>query len=405
MKMKVAYIVSRFPHLPETFILREMIALEEMDFGIELFPLIVQKQKVIHPESKPWMRRLHHFRIFSLGTLGVNVRTMLQKPLLYFSTLFQVVWGNLRSPKFLLRTMYIFPVAVRMADEMKEMGVEHIHAHYATHPALAALIVSKLTAIPFSITVHAHDIYVNRTMLLPKLKDAVFIRSISNFNKKFLIDLYGDWLADKIFVVHCGIDMNKYKPANIKGDGDFRIISVGSLQEYKGHIYLVEACKALAGRGIPFRCKIVGGGELRDPLNDLIRAYELSGQVELLGPKTEDEVADLLAEAECFVLPSVITREGKMEGIPVVLMEALANKLPVIASDISGIPELIVDGITGLLVPQGDPQALAEKMIWVSKNRNEASIMAESGYQKVKDAFSIEKVIVQLQELFIKYQK
>lgn len=405
MKMKVAYIVSRFPHLPETFILREMIALEQMDFDIELFPLIVQKQKVIHMESKPWMRRLHHFSLFSLSTLGANMRTMLQKPLRYFSTLFQIIWGNLHSLKFLLRALYIFPVAVRMADETKVMGIEHIHAHYATHPALAALIISKLTSIPFSITVHAHDIFVNRTMLLPKLKEAVFIRAISDFNKQYLIDIYGGWLANKIYVVHCGIQLNKYETAHKKIGEDFRIISIGSLQEYKGHIYLIEACKALTERGIPYQCRIVGEGELRDPLNKFIRALGISGQVELMGPKTEDEVVALLAEVECFVLPSVVTRKGKMEGIPVVLMEALANKLPVIASNISGIPELIVDGITGLLVPQRDSRALAEKMIWVSKNRNEASKMAESGYQKVKDAFNIEKVIVQLQELFIKYHK
>jgi glycosyltransferase involved in cell wall biosynthesis len=311
----------------------------------------------------------------------------------------------LRSPKFLLRALYIFPVAVRMAGEMEALGVDQIHAHYATHPALTAWIISRLTDIPFSITVHAHDIYVNRTMLLPKLKDAAFIRAISDFNKKFLIDLYGDWLADKIQVVHCGIHLDKYKPADIKADGDFRIISVGSLQKYKGHTYLLRACKILAEQGSPFQCKIVGGGKLRDSLGDLIQDLGISGQVGLMGPKTEDEVAELLADAQCFVLPSVITREGKMEGIPVVLMEALANKLPVVASDISGIPELIVDGSTGSLVPQKEPQALAEKIIWVSENQHEASKMAELGYQKVKEDFNIEKVIVQLEELFIKVQK
>lgn len=405
MRLKVAYLVSRFPHLPETFILREMIAMEQQGVQVELFPLILQEQAVVHTDCLAWMKRLHYFRLFSIECLAANLRAIFHKPAKYFSTLFQVIYFNLTNPKFLLRAFFIFPKAVRMAEEMQVLKVGHIHAHYATHPALAAYIISNLTGIPYSISVHAHDIFVDCTMLLPKIKKAAFIRAISEFNKKFLIEQYGNSIASKIFVVHCGIQLSKYQTERRLIGSTFNIISVGSLQAYKGHEYLIKACRILRDRDVSYRCLIVGGGELKTYLTGLINELNVADQVGLAGPKTEDEVADLLSEFQCFVLPSVITRSGKMEGIPVVLMEAMASRIPVIASDISGISELVVDGTTGLLVPPGDANTLAGKIIWMMDHPGDAGKMVAAGYQKVYDEFDIKACVGLLKELFARFQK
>jgi glycosyltransferase involved in cell wall biosynthesis len=402
---KVAYIVSRFPHLPETFILREMNALQARGIDVELFPLIVQDQAVMHTDARPWLDRMHRISLFTGKTLKSNLGMLLRRPGRYLTTFLQVVWHNLPSPKFLARAIYIFPCAVRMAEEMNSLGISHIHAHYATHPALAAWIAARFTDIPYSVSVHAHDIYVERSMLKQKLEKAAFIRAISAFNKQFLIDQLGIWIAPKTFVIHCGIQAERYAAGKKKNSGEFRIISVGSLQEYKGHEFLIRTCRILKDSGTAYQCTIAGGGELKGMLGNLIAQLGLTGEVHLAGAQTEENVAKLLKEADCFALASIVTRTGKMEGIPVVLMEALACGLPVVASDISGIPELIEDQKTGLLCEPKDAQAIAEAIQWVQTHPEEAARMAKAGRRKVREEFNLETSVKELSDLFSKFEK
>jgi colanic acid/amylovoran biosynthesis glycosyltransferase len=404
MTLKVAYIVSRFPHLPETFILREMNELQAQGHTVELFPLVVQKQALVHPEAERWLAALHHTNIFSWKCLWANLRTLILQPGRYIGTFFQMIWFNLSSLKFLLRALFIFPLAVQMAAEMRVLALDHVHAHYATHPALAAWIIARLTGLPYSISVHAHDIFVNRTMLQQKLDDAVFIRTISQFNKNYLVEHCGVGIERKTHVIHCGIQVDRYRRAEKKSSQDYYILNVGSLQPYKGQRFLVDACKYLREQDIPFHCRIVGGGELCSELEGQINVLGLEMSVELLGPKTEEEVTQLLAEADCFVLPSVITPSGKMEGIPVVLMEALASELPVIASAISGIPELVHDRENGFLVVAGDALAIAMQVAWLRDHPLEAVKMAAAGRQLVLEQYDLQKNTLELANLFIQFQ-
>jgi colanic acid/amylovoran biosynthesis glycosyltransferase len=175
---------------------------------------------------------------------------------------------------------------------------------------------------------------------------------------------------------------------------------VGSLQPYKGHIYLVKACAELQKRGIPFRCRIVGGGDLRSMLERSISEHHLEGRVELMGPRTQDEVSQLLRTANCYVQPSVITPSGKMEGIPVALMEAMASGIPVVATSISGIPELVKNGDTGWLVPPEDVKALVEVLSQIYTDPSEARKRASSGRRWVLDEFELSSNAKRLSLLF-----
>jgi glycosyltransferase involved in cell wall biosynthesis len=389
---KVAYIVSRFPHLPETFILREMISLEQLGFQIELYPLIIQRQELIHHEARPWVARAHVIPWVSLDLLKVNLKRMITQPHQYFSLFWRVIKENMGSPKFLVRALLLFPRAAWMAERFRADGVQHIHAHYATHPALVAWLIHHLTGISYSITVHAHDIFVDKSMLATKLHDSLFISAISEFNRKYLTDLFGPWVQQKTQIVRCGIDPAYY--GNRKsGTGEptdrLEILSIGSLQPYKGHIYLINACAELQKRGIPFHCRIIGGGELYPMLEHEIRENKLDALVELLGPRTQQEVSQLLQTANCYVQPSVITPSGKMEGIPVALMEAMVSGIPVIASCISGIPELVRNRETGYLVPPENVDALADALSQVYRDPAEARRRAASGRIWVLDEFEI----------------
>ena len=402
MPNKIAYIMSRFPHLPETFILREMIVLKEMGWDVRPYPLLMQSQTVVHSEAQPWIKSAQSLPWISWGVLFANIRQCISMPKKYLSTLGKILLENMTTPRFLIRALAIFPKAVLMGLTMKAEGIRHIHAHYATHPALVAWVINQLTGIPFSVTVHAHDIFVEKAMLTVKLKSAAFIVSISFYNKEYLTRFSGKIIGEKIHIVHCGIKPSNYsmRKSKTRENRPFRIVSIGSLQLYKGQSYLLEACKLLLDRGIPLSCQIIGGGELRKSLEKQIKDQQLDEFVELSGPRVQNEVAEFLTKADCYVQPSVIMPSGKMEGIPVSIMEALACELPVVASDLSGIPELIRHNETGLLVPQRNAKAIADAVEWVYWHTQQANHLAHAGRKLILREFDLAMNIRRLAELF-----
>jgi len=393
--------MSRFPHLPETFILREMDELERQGWQVSLYPLIRQNQRVVHAEARPWVERMHSLSFISLSSAAANARRLASQPGRYLSLWKDVVTGNLGSPKFLGRAVALLPMAVYAARLMVQEGIEHIHAHYATHPALFAWLIHRLEGIPFSVTVHAHDIFVDTTMLATKLRDAGFVAAISEYNRQRLGRELGPWALDKTHVVHCGIEPWRYQPReHARRQGEvFEIVNVGSLQPYKGQSCLVEACALLAKRGLAFRCRIVGEGEERDRLKDQIAAAGLESCVFLLGSLPQEDLARLLPQAHVYVQPSIITPDGKMEGIPVAIMEAFASGLPVVASELSGVPELVRPGETGLLTPPGDAHALAEALYTLSQDPAQATCLARNGRQLVLSEFDLSANVTRLGDL------
>ncbi|MBV7337962.1 glycosyltransferase family 4 protein [Chloroflexi bacterium TSY] len=401
MSRKIAYIMSRFPHLPETFILREMNELEQQGWTVALYPLIRQRQAVVHPEAEIWLDRMHHRSFLSYDVLCANLRILLHNPFRLLWLWIYVIVQHLRSPKFLSRALVLLPHSAYVAEQMRIEQVDQIHVHYATHPALAAWIIHRLTDIPYSLTVHAHDIFVDQTMLAPKLREASMIISISDFNREFLTKHIGPWVAEKTRIVHCGISPDDYATSVQQpiADQPLDIISIGSLQPYKGQSFLVDACAQLKAKGIPVRCRIIGEGEERRRLEDKIAKHDLESTVHLLGAKTQTEVAGLLRTAHCYVQPSIVTPAGKMEGIPVSIMEAFASGLPVVATELSGIPELVRNAETGYLVPPADATALADALTAVYRDPERAGQMAIAGQALVYSEFNLQRNVALLSDL------
>lgn len=359
---RIAYLTSRFPKITETFILYEILELERLGMQVEVFPLIHEQESVAHAEAQDVIDRAHYSTLFSRAVLAAQGYWLRRRPLAYLSVWARALIGNVQSPKFLSRALVVVPQAVWFAQQMRELGVEHVHAHWATHPALAAFVVRQLAGVPYSFTAHAHDIYVERPMLGEKLRAASFVVTISEYNHKLLREWYGD-LADKVSVIHCGVDLDVFQPRAERPQGNpLVIVCVASLQDYKGHRYLIDACANLKASGRTFQCLLIGDGELRPEIEAQIAQHGLQNEVKLLGHQPRDRVSTIIAKADVMVLPSVTTANGKREGIPVALMEALATELPVVATSISGIPELIVDGETGMLVPERNADALAKAL-------------------------------------------
>jgi colanic acid/amylovoran biosynthesis glycosyltransferase len=395
---RVAYIVSRFPHLPETFILREIDRLEADGAQVVLCPLLRQQDDVVHPAAQPWVRRAVYTPFISPTLLRDLLRVIVRDPRSAFDALLAPLARVARTPNFFAGTLGITAKVAHLARVVEERGIEHIHAHFATHPAMAAYMLHRLTGVSYSFTVHAHDLYVHTTMLERKLRDAAFVVTISDYNRA-LLRRYDT--STPVHVIRSGVALDGEPVQQYPPEGVFTLQAVGSLQPYKGFAYLVAAMGLLRDAGVgPVRLRIAGGGPEREALERQIALLDLRDHVELLGPQPEEEVARLLQSAHAFVLPSVVTATGKMEGLPVVLIEALAAGLPTIATDISGIPELIRDGETGRLVPPGDPDALAEAIRWVLEHGEQARTWAQSGRRLVEREHDLAINVRRLAALF-----
>jgi glycosyltransferase involved in cell wall biosynthesis len=417
----IAVLLSRFPVVTETFILREIIEMERQGQPVRLVPLLRESPATVHQEAEPWIQKALYTPFLSPPILLSNLRAVFSHPFLYFGLLFRLVLASLAYPRFLLGTLGIFPKSVHLAAQLAREGICHVHCHFGSHPATAALIISAFSEATFSVTIHAHDLFVSRytPFLESKLRTASFVRVISEFNRKRLLDNYPSVAADKVHVVHVGVPVADYQKEE-EGRGDdadseavvseappgalegIRLLSVAGLRPYKGLSTLVEACTHLEDGSLDFCCTIVGEGPLRTTLEHQIEAAGLRDRVRLAGAMTQNEVAGLLMERPIFVLPSVILRDGMMDGIPVALMEAMASGAPVVASRLSGIPELIEDGRSGILIEPGDSLGLARSILRISRDPGLARSLAKEGAERVKSQFSLDRCTVQLLDLIDK---
>lgn len=382
--------MSWYPAVTETFILNEMLQLRRLGVDLEIFPLLGAATDVQHPGSKALAARVHYHRGFSRELAWTQVYWILRRPVRYLRAWAQALLGNARSPAFLLRALVVVPRAAVIARRMELRGVRHVHAHWATHPALAAFVVRELTGIGYSFTVHAHDLYLDRAMLRRKIEAARFVVTISRFNRALLGRLYGGAAASKTVVIPCGVDPRLFRPPPDRElDGTFRVACVAALRDYKGHRWLVDACAVLAGRGVPFRCVLVGDGPERRAIEERIAAGGLGDRVWLVGDQPHDRIRALMEEVDVVALPSVVTPSGMMDGVPVALMEAMAAGVPVVSTRISGIPELVRDGETGLLVEQKDARALADALERLFRDRGLARRLAAAGRVHVLERYNL----------------
>jgi glycosyltransferase involved in cell wall biosynthesis len=361
--MRIAYVMSQFPELHETFILREIVELRRQGMDLRLFSLKPCRDSIVHAEARALMVETRYAAFFfSRHVLAAQVRWLCRRPGRYLRMLAFLVARSWRSPQVLVKSLAIVPKAAYFAEVMQAAGVTHIHAHWASIPTTAALIASRLTEIPFSFSAHAYDIFLDRTLLEEKLRAARFAVTCSGFARQYLREHF-DGLADRTVTVNYhGLDLGRYTPPPARPPGTPLILSVGRLTEQKGYRYLIAACRRLRGEGRAFRCWIVGAGPLRAALERQVRRAGLQGVVAFLGPKTHDEVLALYRAATLFVLPCVVCRNGDRDGIPNVLIEAMAMEVSVVSTAVSGIPELVVQRETGLLVPERDVAALAMAM-------------------------------------------
>jgi colanic acid/amylovoran biosynthesis glycosyltransferase len=346
----IAFIVSSHPLRAESFLRREIAALERN--GQPVMQMLM---------DGPWIS-------------SAFFRALWRKPRVTLRLLWWIVSKTFLHPTLFFKSLAIFPMACEFAERLPVAGIAHVHAHFATHAATLAVIVSELTGIPYSITAHAHAIFVDRALLREKVRGAVFVRTISEFNRRFLETLYPEEAHGKVRVVRVGAVAQEH------GRSNGTVVYIGSLKPHKGISVLLEALQLVDD--VP--CEIVGDGPLRHHIARVIRKHHLN--VRLRPPS---ETREALRGAAVVVQPSVIAPDGQMDGIPIPLIDAMAAGKPVIASAISGIPELVTDGESGLLVDPANPRMLAtaiERVLSDSVLRARISARAKEKVARLHDA-------------------
>jgi len=399
---KIAYLAPEIPALSATFVYQEIMLLQEM--GIDIIPISIHvpkvkaENKIVRSlEESTYYLYKQNFSVF----LSANISIFSGNPLRYLKTLTMAVMDAFRmtkNPRVALGLLYRFFVSSQVALLLKSKHCQHLHINFAHIPTDVGMYASALTGITFSFTSHANDLFERGWLLKEKIERAKFVVTISEYNKDFLVNQGAD--KNKIHIVHCGVSSkNFYFRESESLDMPAKIGALGRMVEKKGFDVLIRACSLLKSQGFSFKLSIAGDGPLRHDLELLINKYELGEEVSLVGSLSHDNVSEWLQDLDVFVLPCVRDKQGDMDGIPVVLMEAMLSGVPVISSNISGIPELIIDSDTGLLCESNNHESLAKKIKTLTTDDILRNELRRNAIKKVKTDFDLDKNAELLYEL------
>lgn len=399
----IAYLNGTIPGL--TTVYREIIALRNKRLEVHPFATWRTPEDRVSEEARGLVgQTVYVFPLRLPAFLRAHATYLFTKPVAYLGTLAFVLTRPGQSLAKRRRTLFHFAEAVYLAAEIEKRHIRHVHAHFALTATTQALVIERLTGVPFSFTAHAVDIFADQVILREKVEAARFIVAISEYNKRFLVEYAGDpKVAEKIHVVHSGIPVADFRPGVHSACGRVAqplILSVGRLVEKKGFLFLIRACKRLHDQGCRVRCMIVGSGPQEGSLRCLIHDLGMEAWIELPGWQDQTSVRAYLEETAIFALPCVVTADGDRDGIPAVLMEAMAMAKPCVSTAISGIPELIEDGCSGLLVPEKDEIALADALSCLINDPELARRLGQAGQEKVSRSFNLDHIADQLFHLF-----
>ncbi len=387
----VAYVLKRYPRFSETFVVNEILAHEAAGLDVRIFSLRPPEdthfQEIIGRVRAP----VHYLRSDGKQRIWEELSTSRED----FPGLEQGMQDGLHE-----RGQEVYQ-AVLLAREIQRHGIRHMHAHFATSATAVARLASIFTGVPYSLTAHAKDIFhddVNDDDMRRKLSDAAYTVTVSDFNRSYLRERFGAD-AERVVRIYNGIELPEFPYAEPRERPD-TILAVGRLVEKKGFHVLLDACAMLSARGRRFQCAIIGDGEERRTLEQQIKILGLLGKVELCGPQSRDEVRRRLHEAAVLAAPCVVGKDGNRDGLPTILLEAMAMGAPCVSTDLVGIGEAIQNDATGLLIPPNDPVALANSLERLLDDADARVKLAANARALIEKEFNIETNTRALRELF-----
>jgi glycosyltransferase involved in cell wall biosynthesis len=394
----IAYLTGDYPKVSHTFILREVQALRAN--GMQVLTCSIRQPPEAEFKGQEELRaRAETFYVIAaaknpLRLIAAHGRAFLRAPGTWIRTLALAL--RMRSPglKALLWQLFYFLEAGVLADHLRQNRVRHLHNHFGNSSCSVAVLAAGLAGIPFSFTEHGPAIFfeVDRWALPEKIARAKFVIAITHFCRSQLMLFSAPEHWSKITIVHCGVDPAAYR--RDPGGSGKRMAFVGRLDPVKGALLLIEAMAEVLKSHPDATLTLAGDGPARAPAEALAAALGIAGAVRFAGFMTQGQVAELLANSDMLVLPSFA------EGLPVVYMEALASCIPVVASRVAGVQELVEDGVTGYAVPPGDVPTLVDRIIRLMDDPDTARAMGEAGRKAVEAGFDIAREGAWLAQLF-----
>lgn len=384
----LAYVFERFPKFTQTFCYREIAEMYRQGVRPAVFSLRKPDPELLQPWAPEIVSAVHQLpegdafaRLADKkrANLSREIRKTIKK------------WRGQRDSLRLHQAVYLGP-------RLRALGVNHVHVHFAGMAARTAWWLREFFGFTFSLTVHANDVLVvdDFQIGLPEIfASASAIIAVSDHFAEHLRDHFPS-AAGRVHRVYNGIDPSEFQPARFADPP--LILSIGRLVAIKGFDLLIEACAIMRERD--FRCEIIGDGPLRDELAALISRHDLGDRVQLRGAQSQAEIRARLAEASLFALPCRVDAKGGRDNLPTVFMEAMAAGLPIISTDIGGVREMVVDGVTGQLVPIEDARSLANAICRLLDHRDEAQRLGAAGRERCAKMFAIENSVRELREIF-----
>jgi glycosyltransferase involved in cell wall biosynthesis len=414
---QIGYLLRSYPRLSQTFILNEILALEQIGVSIQIFALTNPREKVVQMQVDQVQAPVYYLEegIASRplrNMLSENAQVARQYLQGYFRSLFYIAANRGIDEGYTASTRWeCFHQAVHLTyllilnERRTGKKLDHLHAHFAHDPALIAYLVHSITGIPFSFTAHARDLFqVPEKALTDRIRQARAVITCCGSNLEYLNQIAPSQKS-KFSLIYHGVNLKDFQPVSNRGansppNGPL-LLSVGRLVEKKGFQDLLEALFLVKKSGEAFQCAIYGDGPLAKQLEEWIEEHGMTGDVSLKGDRTQQELISVYQNATFFILTPVQTEDGDRDGIPNVLVEAMAVGLPVITTAVSGIPELVEHNLNGLLYQSHDAQSIASGIIELLRNAEKRRQLGEAGSKKVREQFDVTQAAKRLKSLFI----
>jgi glycosyltransferase involved in cell wall biosynthesis len=400
---RIGFLVKIYPKVSESFILGEILGLEHYGLPLHIFSLRRPTDRAFSSNTQTVRAPVRYVPPGKVPELihafKAHLSLLLQSPRRYASTLAFLI-GRKEGNR-----MREFLKAGCLVRLLRNAGIVHLHAHFASEPAGVAELVKRFAGTSYSISAHAKDIYLSLPESLHrKINDACFTVTCTEYNRRHLTAIAGS--EARIYRMYHGVDLDHFSPDAVDTnaatvDTPPLVLSVGRLRAKKGFTVLVEACRRLVDAGCLFRCEIVGYGPERKRLKRLIARLGLATTVKLAGKLNHDALVARYRAATVFALPCQIARDGDRDGIPNVLLEAMAMRLPVVSTNVSGIPEVIEDQETGLLVQPQDPDALADAIGRLLRDADLRARFGNAGQHTLRRMFSHDANLKQVRDLLL----
>lgn len=401
--MKIAYLINQYPKVSHSFIRREILALERQGFEVERFALRGWADQLVDAEDLREREKTRYLlRDGALALAKSMLSELVRAPGQFFGAAKLAVRMARRADRPLPLHLIYLAEACRMVGWMRASGVRHLHAHFGTNPAEVAMLARALGGPAYSFTVHGPEEFDKPEFLHIKEKIArsAFVVAISSFGRSQLFRWipYTDW--PKVEIVHCGLEPAFHAGAAVPPPAAPRLVCVGRLCEQKGQLLLVRAVAQLVARGVAVELVLAGDGEMRGEIETLIARHQLQDVVRITGWISSDQVRAEILASRALALPSFA------EGLPVVVMESMVLRRPVLTTYVAGIPELVHDGENGWLIPAGDVDAVAAGLERVlATPLDQIAAMGERAHQRAVERHSIDTEAAKLAVLIKRGQR